>query len=44
MSFSIFIMAITAAKMSFMIVHTINAFKMLSCFTSCTNHSTTPKQ
>ena len=38
MRLSIFIMTVTTAQMGLMVIHTINAFKMFSCLTGCTNH------
>ena len=36
-------MAVTAAKMSLVIIHTVDAFKMLACLTCCTYHDNIAK-
>ena len=42
--FGIFIMTVTTAQVGFVIIHTVNTFKMLSCLTCGTNHLTMDKQ
>lgn len=44
MGFGILIVAIAAADMSAVVIHTVDTLKVLSCFTRCTNHPRNAKK